>query len=63
MRPASEPASGSEMQMVAPQSPASRRGSHSALVAASAWASISRAAARTPVGAMPKATPARSKIS
>ncbi len=49
--------------MVAAHSPDTSLGSHSVLIASSAWAAINRAAARRPVGAMPKATEPRSKIS
>ena len=63
MRPTSEPASASEMQMVEAHSPEPRRGSHSALVASSAWASSRRAAAAWDEGSMPKATQARSNSS
>jgi hypothetical protein len=63
MRPTSEPASTSEMQMVAAHSPALSLGSHSALMSASAWVASSLAAAPWEQGSIPKATQARSNSS
>ena len=61
MRPTSDPASGSDMQIVAVAAPDSSAGTQSARVSSSAHSVSRRAAARLPPGAIMKAGEARSK--
>jgi hypothetical protein len=60
MRPTSEPASGSEMQIVAVQSPAARRGAQAAAMSGATWESMCAAGRVAPLSIMkPIAAPSK----